>query len=134
MNVFLAGSFDHFHVGHQWLLSQAFSLGDSVHIIVARSSTILKIKGKAPHYNDEQRCARVQQECQYYTKPNTVELGREAADFEAVLRSVAPDVLLLGYDQRFAPPAWFMGKVVRCAPYNEKVFKSSYFRYPVGDA
>ena len=125
MKIFVAGTFDHFHVGHQWLLWQGALMGDCMVVTVARDKTVEHIKNHRPDFLEDQRLKRLEEE----GLPNTeVRLGREDADFLETLREESPDLVLLGYDQGCPKSIEEEYKVIRCSEYHPEVFKSSYFR------
>ena len=49
------GSFDLIHPGHIYFLTEAKKYGDFLIVVIARSSTIEKVKGKRPKYSDVER-------------------------------------------------------------------------------
>jgi FAD synthetase len=95
----LFGTFDLLHPGHLSVFAQAQALVDELAIIIARDTTVQRLKGLQPHESEEQRRAAVQA-----ALPNaTVVLGDEAGNFLAPVQLLAPDLILLGYDQRLPP-------------------------------
>ena len=126
MKVFVAGTFDLFHVGHQYTLWTASKEGSEMVVVVARDATVENIKSKKTVENQEDRLERVKQE----DLPNaTVRLGREDADFAQTLQEEQPDVICLGYDQR-CDEEWVLQilpnvQIKRMAPYHPQFFKSS---------
>lgn len=94
---FLAGTFDHFHIGHQYLLWQASSQVDELVIVVARDTTVQRIKGCMPRKKEQDRYIRIQKEG--ITNARIV-LGYETEDFLHILREQSPDILFIGYDQK----------------------------------
>ncbi len=85
------GTFDGFHPGHTFYLDSAAEYGDLT-VVIARDSTVLKIKGRPPLHDETSRQAAVQA-AGYETI-----LGSET-DKYAVLDQIRPDVICLGYDQ-----------------------------------
>lgn len=92
--VLLFGSFDILHPGHRALFAQAKEHGEELHVIVARDATIAQIKGRPPYFSQEERCRQLQEE----PLVDVVHLGAEG-DKYAHARTLAPDVIVLGYDQ-----------------------------------
>lgn len=91
--VLVGGTFDIIHPGHVHYLSEASKLG-LVYAVVARDSTVKRVKGKEP-INDEVSRLEVLSSLKYVYKAI---LGDE----EDILKSVdkvKPDVILLGPDQ-----------------------------------
>lgn len=128
--IFIAGTFDLFHVGHQWLLWQAIKLGDSMTVVVACDKNVKRIKSRDPIWNQKKRLKRVQLE----KLPNTkVILGSAGNDFLQTLQSVNPSLLVCGYDQvipdfiaEFCTDKNIM--IHRLLPYFSDFFKSSRYR------
>ncbi len=96
--LFVAGAFDSFHMGHQFFLWKASSMCKELVVVVARDETIKRIKNKTPKYSEEKRLQRIKEENLFNAK---IRLGREDANFVVTLKEENPDVLLLGYDQKF---------------------------------
>ncbi len=91
--VLVGGTFDILHSGHIYYLNEASKLG-LVYAVVARDSTVRKIKGREP-INDELSRLEVLSSLKYVYRAM---LGSE----EDILKSVEvvrPDVILLGPDQ-----------------------------------
>jgi FAD synthetase len=92
--ILATGTFDLLHPGHIYFLTQARALGDELFVIVARDLNITH-KPK-PIVPEEQRLEMV----------NALEmvdkalLGSEKDMFEP-LKQIRPDIVALGYDQRF---------------------------------
>lgn len=130
MKIFLAGTFDPLHLGHQWLLWNTTKLADKVVVIVATDKMVRKIRGRSAFFPETERLARLQQE----HLPNTkIRLGRKDGDFLQTLQEESPDILLLGFDQK-ADEILIQKKfpdleVYRAPKYYPEFFKSSYFRY-----
>jgi len=93
--VMVAGSFDIIHPGHLFLLNKAKEMGDVV-VVVARDSTVERLKGRRPVIPEEQRLKVVKS-----LKPvSEALLGREG-DILKIVEEVRPDIILLGPDQNF---------------------------------
>ena len=60
------GTFDIFHKGHEFYLKQAGKYG-KLYVIVARDSTVKKVKGKYP-LNNEKKRLKVIQDLDYVDK------------------------------------------------------------------
>lgn len=125
MKIFVAGTFDHFHVGHQWLLWQACLRSQECVVVLARDESVKRIKGFFPSHNEAQRLARVQQENLPHTK---VILGKKGGDFLQIVKEENPDLILLGYDQNCPDRLQESFLVERLSAYHPHIFKSSYFR------
>lgn len=128
VKVLVTGTFDILHPGHLSLFRQAKKLGDFLIVVVARDSTVLKIKGRRPHHSQQLRIR-----CLKKVKlVDRVVLGRPG-DKLKVIELQKPDVIGLGYDQR----AFTRGlrqqlkkrglrvRVVRLKAFRPHLFKSS---------
>lgn len=130
MKTLIAGTFDNFHVGHQWLIWSAINKGGKVSVIVARDKTVKRIKSKSPKNKEALRLARVQIEIEN-TVSAQARLGRSDADFWQTIREENPTHILLGYDQHVQAAdilKVFPDLIIeRCNAYLPAVFKSSKF-------
>ncbi|MFA6523759.1 MAG: adenylyltransferase/cytidyltransferase family protein [Candidatus Peribacteraceae bacterium] len=97
MRILLFGTFDHLHPGHEFLIREAMKRG-SVTVVVARDMNVERIKGRLPRQSEGVRKAAIEKKYQEVT----VILG-DQEDFLAPVRSVYPDLILLGYDQKLPP-------------------------------
>jgi len=92
--ILATGTFDLLHPGHVYFLNKARALGDELYVLVARDSNI-NHKPK-PIVPEEQRLEMVDA----LKAVNKAILGSEKDMFEP-LREIKPDIIALGYDQRF---------------------------------
>jgi len=92
--VLATGTFDLLHPGHVYFLTQAKALGDELIVIVARDSNI--IHKPKPIIPEEQRLEMVNS----LKMVDQALLGSEKDIFEP-LKQIKPDIIALGYDQRF---------------------------------
>ena len=127
--ILVAGTFDKFHVGHQFFLWTTKTLCKNMCVVVARDNTVRKIKKKTPTQKKKKRLKRIQQE----NLPNTkTRLGREDAEFLQTLQEESPTALFLGYDQNFdekdCKNAFPNLTIKRTKPYFPNIFKSSKFK------
>lgn len=88
------GTFDIFHKGHEFYLSEAKKLGDKLYVIIARDSTVEKVKGVIPRNNQEKRLRIISE----FEPVDDVFLGR-TNDKYGLIEEINPDVICLGYDQ-----------------------------------
>ncbi len=102
-NVLVAGTFDGIHAGHLKLLEFARKSGlkqkknnqtVKLWVIIAQDSNVLKIKGKLPVHNQNERKLIAQ----------SIKLVDEAIigmkfDFFKTVEKIKPDLIVLGYDQ-----------------------------------
>lgn len=92
--ILATGTFDLLHPGHIYFLTQARDLGDELFVIVARDSNVTH-KPK-PIVSEEQRLEMVSA----LGIVDKAFLGSEKDMFEP-LKYIRPDIIALGYDQRF---------------------------------
>lgn len=129
----VAGAFDLLHPGHLHLFQQAKELGELV-VVVARDSSVSKLKGRKPFFSQEERVKMVSA-IRYVDE---VVLGG-SNPFDTVAR-LKPDVLLLGYDQQvdvnalkaFLKANGFKTRVARARAFQPHKFKSSRLRKILG--
>ncbi len=93
--IFVGGTFDIIHPGHIALLEYAARLG-KVFVVIARDSTVKRIKGRPPLLNEEARL-RIVSSIRYVYEAR---LGYEG-DFLKSVEDIKPDIIVLGPDQRF---------------------------------
>jgi FAD synthetase len=93
--VMASGVFDILHSGHLRYLQEAKRLGDELVVVVATDATVRREKHE-PITPELMRLELVQA-----LKPvDHAFLGREGDMFE-IVKEVRPDIIALGYDQRF---------------------------------
>jgi len=92
--VLVFGAFDIVHPGHNYLFEKAKELGDELFVVVARDSTIRKVKGHDSKFKEDERLKHVQ-EVSYVDK---AVLGNEGDKFK-VIEEIKPNIIVLGYDQ-----------------------------------
>lgn len=123
---FIAGTFDVFHVGHQFLLWSAAQKVENLVIVVARDETVKRIKNRDPQHTELKRLERIEREG---IPSALVRLGRLDQDFLRTLQEESPDILFLGYDQ-VKDVSWIESefpdlKIIRLEAYSPQHFKSS---------
>ncbi len=123
------GTFDIFHPGHKNFFKQAKTYGDYLTVVIARDKTVLEVKGVLPKNNENARLETAQES-------NLVDetvLGN-LGDKYAIIKEKRPDVICLGYDQKF-----FTNKleeklkefnmedtvIVKMRSYHPEIYKSS---------
>ena len=94
--VMVAGVFDIIHPGHIFLISKAAELGDVI-VVVARDSTVQRLKGRRPVAPEEQRLEVVKN----IKGVKEAVLGNEGEDMLKIVESIRPDVIILGPNQNF---------------------------------
>jgi FAD synthetase len=96
--VLASGVFDLLHLGHVRFLEDAKKAGGAnakLVVIIARDSTVEKMKGKKPIMSEDQRSALVKS----LRVVDEAMLGFENMAIGEVIKKVKPDVIALGYDQ-----------------------------------
>ena len=88
------GVFDILHPGHAWFLKRAKSFGDELVVVIARDSTVKKLKGRPPILPEAQRRLMVSE----LRVVDKAVLGDEH-DFINTLKRVNPNIIILGHDQ-----------------------------------
>ncbi len=130
--VMVFGTFDILHPGHLYLFGEAKKLGDHLIAVVARDSTVEKMKHRKPHNSENARLEKVR-EC----KDVDEALLGDSDDYYRVIESYEPDVICLGYDQHSAIEKSLQdellkrgitAKIFRIGPYKEHIYKSSKLR------
>lgn len=94
--VLVAGTFDIIHPGHIHLIKEATKLGKVI-VIVARDSTVRRIKGREPIIPERQRLEVVKNIKGVFK----ARLGNEDKDLLKVVEEEKPDIILLGPNQNF---------------------------------
>jgi FAD synthetase len=116
------GTFALLHPGHAYLIRFAMRQGN-VTIAVGRDATVARIKGQPPM---EPEKIRVQALRKAFPDTNVI-LG-DRRDFLRPIRSVRPDLIVLGYDQRLPPgikESDLPCPVLRAKSFHPKRYKSS---------
>ena len=125
------GAFDVLHAGHRHFIGESMRHGRALTVVVARDASILRLKGHVPLYSEEVRCATVQE-----AFPTVQVILGDTEDFYAPLRAVRPDVVCLGYDQRYDAEVFERLfpeiAVVRIDAYQPDIFKSSLLKASLG--
>ena len=124
VRVLATGTFEILHPGHLLFLEEAKKLGDELYVIVARDSTV-KLRKRTPIIPEEQRMQMVAA-----LKPVDKALLGSETDMYEPLYSIKPDILALGYDQKFdeaqlareLSDRGFHTTVVRITKYDSRAF------------
>ena len=91
-----SGVFDILHTGHISYLEQAKALGDELYVVVASDNTVRKNKHE-PITPERMRVRIVSA-----LKPVDVAMiGNDSGNMFAILDEIRPDVIVLGFDQKF---------------------------------
>lgn len=117
------GTFDKFHPGHKYFLTEAKKYGDRLIVVIARDHNVLQLKGKLPRDVETVRQANVAE----YAAVDEAMLGR--SDFSQryqIIDEVQPQVICLGYDQApdFKSPSPNI-QVIRLKAFHPEQYKSS---------
>ncbi len=95
VRVMATGVFDLLHAGHLYYLSQSKKLGDELVVVVARDRTASRVK-RPPVISEELRREMVEA-----LKPVDRAVLGSLTDIYHTVEEVRPDIITLGYDQRF---------------------------------
>lgn len=87
------GTFDLLHIGHIYFLKEAKKLGDKLIVIVARDSTVRKLKHE-PVTPEEMRLQLIKE----LRIVDEAYLGKKDDMYDIVI-DIKPDIIALGYDQ-----------------------------------
>lgn len=119
--VLVFGTFDLFHAGHDYFLTEAGKRGGRLVVVVARDVNVERIKGQVPEDDEDARLFNVLE----HDAVNEAMLGSEDWGRHLdILDEVKPDVVCLGYDQHADLPdgPW---EVVRLGAYKPEIYKTS---------
>lgn len=122
------GTFDILHPGHLDFFEQAASLGDELHVVIARDETVSNVKGNLPDQNEQTRRAQVQDQ-PHVTKAHLGYLD----DKYKIIEEIQPAIIALGYDQEFfvdqleteVKKRNLNCKIIRLKPFHPELYKSS---------
>ncbi len=139
VRVFVGGTFDGLHSGHLYLLDFARAQGAKLakrsrrpgvrlSAVVARDESVLRIKQRHPHHNQEERKRLLAS-----LRGVDEAIVGVRNDFIRSVRRVDPDLIVLGYDQKSSwegalRAAGIHAVVVRCPAYESRRLKSSKLR------
>lgn len=122
------GTFDYFHPWHAYYLNEAKKYGDRLVTIIARDSTVERVKGIAPKHNEYERkqCVAESWICEL------VVLG-DKESYYSCLSDFAPNVVCLWYDQHsfdewiaeYCNQQWISTDIVRLPAFEPERRKSS---------
>jgi FAD synthetase len=93
VKVMASGTFDILHMGHIYYLKEAKKLGDELIVIVARDSTVRKMKHE-PVTPEKMRLQLIKE----LRIVDNAFLGRKDDIYE-IVEEIKPDIIALGYDQ-----------------------------------
>jgi len=93
VKVMATGTFDLLHMGHIYYLKEAKKLGDILVVVVARDSTVRKLKHE-PVNSEDIRLDLIKE----LNVVDEAYLGYKE-DIYAIVKEIKPDIIALGYDQ-----------------------------------
>ena len=125
------GSFDVVHPGHLYFIKKAKTFGDKLFVVVARDSTIEKIKGKKPKYSEKERKEHIQE----LRSVDKAILGNKEDPYK-IIEEIKPGAICLGYDQNSFSKNLkqelekrnVKAEIRRLGSYKEHIYKSSKLR------
>lgn len=125
------GTFDILHPGHLYFLKKAKQHGDTLAAVIALDETVKQVKGHAPLNNQKRRMENLMKTGLL----DSVVLGNPG-DKHKVVEDIKPDVICLGYDQKFftenlkesLAKRGIKAKIVRIDAYMPERYKSSKLR------
>ncbi|OVE75000.1 hypothetical protein BVX95_00575 [archaeon D22] len=132
MKVMAFGTFDLFHKGHEYYLTEAKKLGDELVVVVAKDKTVRELKGFFPSEDQRKRKANIEK----LKFADKVVLGDDKNNWYKVIQDNSPDIIALGYDQSFFIESLkekldefgLKTEVVRIRSFYPEKYKSSLFR------
>ena len=92
--VLVFGTFDTYHKGHDFFLSEAAKLGE-LHVAVARDEHVRSLKQHDPSRKEAERMATIKR------NPNVfaVHLSDNKLGTYEIVQTLKPDIIALGHDQ-----------------------------------
>lgn len=93
--VLIFGTFDGFHEGHQFVISEAAKKGSELIVAVARDEHVRRLKQKEPKNKENDRLNRIASDPSVY---RAVLSDQELGTYH-ILDELKPDLIALGYDQ-----------------------------------
>ena len=93
--VLIFGTFDGFHEGHEYVLSEAAKKGSELVVAVARDAHVRELKNKEPRNNEDTRLQRISED----PRVSEALLSDEKLGTYFILDQVQPNKIVLGFDQ-----------------------------------
>lgn len=128
--VMVFGAFDGLHPGHLDFFRQAKKHGDFLIVSVATDANVVKFKKRKSLFSQRERLDLVSG----LKIVNRAVLGTEENFFENHIKKIAPDVIVLGYDQwaqedyvrqELDKVGLVKTRIIRAGPYQKKIAKST---------
>lgn len=95
MTGLIFGSFDGLHPGHDFLINRASVKVNSLHVILARDSSIRYLKNREPRFKFSERKRSLEDR---YENITVHEGDKDLGVYEKVVE-IKPDIVIFGYDQ-----------------------------------
>ncbi len=92
------GVFDIIHIGHIRTLWEAKKYVDLLVVVIARDSTVIRMKKRPPINNERDRLEVISN-----LKPVDIAILGDNENFMKPVELVKPDYIILGYDQKIPP-------------------------------
>lgn len=125
--VLVFGTFDILHPGHEHFLMEAKRYGDALTAVVARDTTVEKLKGREPLFTENVRILNLER----MGIADAVRFGYED-DKMQIIREENPSIICLGYDQKMFVEEMKMTfpaiEIKKLAPHEPEQYKSSKYR------
>lgn len=93
--VLIFGTFDGFHEGHQFVISEAAKKGSELVVAIARDAHVRELKMKEPNNNEQVRLEQVAKN----PLVSQVVLSDDLLGSYHILDELQPDIIALGFDQ-----------------------------------
>jgi len=123
------GTFDLLHKGHEFYLREAKKFAEKLVVVVARDTSVEKVKGRKPLHNEQQRLKAVRA-LDFVDEARLGNAPEKAEKFE-IVKQLEPDVIALGFDQEASEELlkkFFKGTIVRIPSFQREKFSSSQLR------
>jgi FAD synthetase len=125
------GTFDVFHLGHEYFLKQAKALGDYLIVVIARDKTVKKVKNEFPQDDEKIRMENVKNS----GIPDKVVLGNYDDKYK-IIKKFKPNIIALGYDQfvftyklnKMIIDEKMDTEIIRLESYEPNLYKSSFIK------
>jgi len=93
--VLVFGTFDQIHKGHIFFLKEASKLGD-LYVSIATDIVTKRLKDRFPIHDEKERKRRIET----LDIAKQVLIGETEIESWKTLKTIAPDIVALGYDQK----------------------------------
>lgn len=126
------GTFDILHEGHKDFFRQAKKRGDLLIVVVARDKNVLKVKGRLPQNDENDRLKKISE-----TKLADIVVLGDLEDKYKAIKKYKPEVICIGYDQKYSREelkekliefGLDKTRLVKLNPFYPEIYKSSKLR------